>query len=858
MNLQIFKFGGTSMGSAEALRLAFARIQEARPRPVAVVSAMSGVTDLLLGAARSALKGDSEAVKAAVDAFRGKHLSLIAELVPRRGARAALEAVVEESAGELAAICESIRVLRELTPRTLDAVAARGERVVARVFSEFLVERGVSAAYVDATEILFTERTLDSLWPDLGRCEKEARKRLMPLLKAGKVVIVPGFIATGPDGQVVTLGRGGSDFSASLLARSLGAQKVTLWKEVDGLMTADPKAVADARVLPELHYREAAELAYYGAKVLHPRTMVPLIDRKIPLFLRNSFNPSFSGTRIAGDVGAGDYPVKALTAIHAQALISVEGKGMLGVPGIAARTFGALSQAGHSVSMISQASSEASICFVVPAAEADDAVRALNKAFAAEIEGKFIDAVKVERPVSLIAVVGLGMAGKPGIASRTTAPLARDKVNIRAIAQGSSELNITFAVKEPDAARALKALHAEFQLDKQRPLAETHGRGASVVLFGAGQIGRALARQLIHQETYFRHDLGLNVGVVAACDRSGFVAEEKGFSREALEALLERKESGRPLVGKKKMADLAESDLKKRGPEMVKSLGALPLPNPVFVDVTAVDDAAIVRQALERGFHVVLANKKPLVAPQKEFEALFQIARERGLSLRYEATVGAGLPVLDTLKKLQEAGDRIHTVVGALSGTLGYLMTQLDEGVAFSEAVRTAHQLGYTEPDPKDDLSGMDVARKALILARTIGMKAELADVAVEPLFPASMAKLSAAEFLARVGELDAEFAQKVAENKRQKKVLRYVARIEKSGLRVGLEAVSEASPTGRLKGPDNQVVLYTDRYKANPLVVTGPGAGAEVTAAGVLNDILAIATAAQAGPSTALRVGSR
>ena len=290
--LQIFKFGGTSMGSAEALRLAMARIREARPQPVAVVSAMSGVTDLLLGAARSALKGESGGVRAAVDAFRAKHAELIAQLITRRSTRASLEAMVDESAGELAAVCESVRVLRELTPRTLDVVAARGERVVARIFADLVAET-VPAAYVDATEILFTERTLDSLWPDLAHCEKASRQRLLPLVKAGKVVVVPGFIATGPDGQVVTLGRGGSDFSASLLARSLGAQKVTLWKDVDGLMTADPKAVPEARVLPELHYREAAELAYYGAKVLHPRTMVPLIDRKIPLVLRNSFNPGF-------------------------------------------------------------------------------------------------------------------------------------------------------------------------------------------------------------------------------------------------------------------------------------------------------------------------------------------------------------------------------------------------------------------------------------------------------------------------------------------------------------------------------------------------------------------------------------
>jgi aspartokinase/homoserine dehydrogenase 1 len=838
---QVFKFGGTSVGSAEALRLALARVRETRTPLVVVVSAMAGVTDLLLGAARAAQRGADDEVERAVAEFQRRHQGLVAQLIGRRQARLALEEMLGSLTAELRAICQSVRVLRELTDRTLDAAAARGERMMARTFSTYLAESGVRSAQVDATEVLFAQRTAEGLWPELERSERAARKTLRPLLARGSVVVVPGFIAAGPDGEVVTLGRGGSDVSATLLGRFLGARAVTLFKDVDGLMTADPKAVPDARVLPEMHYREAAELAYYGAKVLHPRTLIPLVDRDIPLFLRNSFNPGFPGTRIAGDVPAGEYPVKALSAVRGQALISIEGKGMIGVPGIAARTFGALAQAGLSVSMISQASSEASICFVVPQGESDAARRALERAFAQELESRVIEGVRIERAVSLVAVVGLGMVGRPGIAARTTAPLAHHRINIRAIAQGSSELNITVAIRDQDVPAALRALHEEFQLHKLRPLPDTQGRGASVVLFGLGQIGRTLARQILRQQTYFRHGLGLEIRVAGVCDRSGYQIDPGGFDRQALETILARKESGRPLKARRRAG---------KKDEVLRALQAAPLSRPILVDVTAQDDATLIQEALTLGFHVVLANKKPLAAPQAVFDALFATARERGLELRYEATVGAGLPILDTLRKLHEAGDKVHTVVGALSGTLGFVMTELEQGIPFSEAVRTARELGYTEPDPSEDLSGADVARKALILARTIGRKVELGDVAVERLFPAFLSGLAPEAFMARLPQLDKQMADRVTAARKSGAVLRYLARIDRRVLRVGLEAVPQGSPPARLQGLDNQVALYTDRYKTNPLVVTGPGAGAEVTASGVLNDILAIASAERRRPA--------
>ncbi|HKS24671.1 MAG TPA: bifunctional aspartate kinase/homoserine dehydrogenase I [Thermoanaerobaculia bacterium] len=805
MRPNVFKFGGVAVGSADAIRRAVVHVRAAAPNVAVVVSAMNGVTDLLLDAGQAALGGERARCEAAVAEFETRHFALIDEVIGGRDAAERLRETIGAAAHEMRSMTESIAVLRELTPRTQDALVARGERAVAAIFAAALEESGIAAAYIDATEIIHTERRFGALWPDLGACERHAKKTILPLLANRVVVVMPGYIATGPDGSLVTLGRGGSDFSAAIVARSTGAEKLTLFKEVDGLMTADPKSVPDARVIAEMHYREAAELAYYGAKVLHPRTMIPLVDRRIPLLVRNTFHDG-AGTRIAGDVKSGAYPVKALTAIHGQALIAIEGKGMTGIPGVAGQAFTALSEAGHSVSMISQASSESSICFVVPQPEAQHAVAALERAFQFERKVHLIDRITAQSGVALIAVVGLGMRGHAGIAARTFSAISAAGVNIIAIAQGSSELNITVAVAEKDATAALRALHDEYQLHKVRPLAQSGGREAALTLLGFGQIGRELARQIVAQQPHLRGNVDLKITGVA--DRSGVRIDENGFSPTALQRFAKQKKAGTPFQG-----------------QSFDALWPLPSYRPIFVDLTSDETGELLAEAMGHGFNIVLANKKPLAGPQEAFDRLIAMAQERGLSLRYEATAGAGLPVLDTIAKLQQAGDKIETIVGCFSGTLGYILTELEKGVAFSDAVRKAQELGYTEPDPRDDLSGMDVARKALILARTLGHRAELSEIRLQPL-----------EFS------DDEFRDRIARAKREKRVLRYVAKIRSRSISVGLEALPESSPAANLRGTDNQVAIYSKRYSANPLVVTGPGAGATVTAAGVLNDIVAIA----------------
>ena len=830
--IDVYKFGGVAVGSADAIRVAAEHVKRAAPRVAVVVSAMNGVTDLLLAASTAALRRDRDAWEKAAGDFEQRHVEVIDALLKSR----TLHEEVSAAARELKAMCESIAVLRELTPRAQDALVARGERLNARLFVAYLAEQDIDAVYIDAVDIISTERRLGSLWPHLPQCERAAKKLIAPLIAKNLIVVMPGFIGSGPDGELVTLGRGGTDFSAAILARSIGAKNVTLWKEIDGLMTADPKAVKPARVIGELHYREAAELAFYGAKVLHPRTMIPLVDRRIPLYVRNTFKPDFPGTRIADDVKPGAYPVKALTAIHKQALVAIEGSGMIGIPGVAGRAFTALSQAGHSVSFISQASSEASICFVVPQSESDHAVRALDEAFAYERKLKLIDRIHADKKIALIAVVGLGMAGRPGIAARTFNALSSEGVNVVAIAQGSSELNITVAIDEDASTAALNALHREFQLDRIRPLADANARESKLTLLGFGQIGRELARQLGAQEKQLRSILGADIKVIAVADRSGVKVQERGFSAPALDRLASQKESGARLFARESPLKIDElRDL------LREELWVLPSRRPILVDLTSDETAPLIEEALERGFHVVLANKKPLAIKQTDFDRMFEVARERNVALRYEATAGAGLPVLDTLAKLQESGDRVEQILGCFSGTLGYIMTALEDGVAFSEAVKSAWKLGYTEPDPRDDLSGMDVARKALILARTLGRRAEIGEIDLEPLFPKELSDDDPAKFVANLAALDETFAKRVANARRDKRVLRYAAKIARGGIRVGIEAVPEASPMGRLRGTDNQVAIHSKRYKTNPLVVTGPGAGAAVTAAGVLNDIVAI-----------------
>ena len=835
----VYKFGGAALADAGAILHAARIVSRRRAGPLVVVaSAMAGVTDALLAIAGDAAlpmgkpaNGIDPALHEAIDGLRRRHMDAVAELALDAATCAELAAAIDEESRNLAQLCATVAERGELSAATSDVVTARGERLAARLLAAALRASGIDARYVDAIDVIRADARHGSASPDTAGTAAAAAERIAPLLETGVVPVVPGFIGRAPNGAIVTLGRGGSDLTATLLARVLGAREVVLWKDVPGMLTADPRVVPDARFIPTLHVREAAELAYYGARVLHPRALIPLAE-DARLTVRALADPDAPGTEISSrkpDGASARYPVKALAALADQALVTIVGNGMAGVPGIAARAFGALEREKISVNLISQASSEHSICMGIPSAAAAAAERALRSAFATEIERQEIDGIDIRNDAATLAIVGLGMAGRPGIAAKLFSALADASVNIIAIAQGASELNISVVVDGKDAITAQRAAHAAFRLDKIGGGAAEHTTHADVVVLGYGQVGRELAAGLAALPR------ARGVRVVGIIDRSGYLFEPRGLTAKRLESLSATKRAG---------TSLADAPRGQRGSASaaIAAMTSHALSRPILVDVTADDTSAVLEGAVAAGMDLVLANKRPLAAARDTAEKLMRAVAARGRRVQHEATVGAGLPIIDTVHKLLESGDKILKIEGCPSGTLGYLFGELGRGTPFSTALRDAMRLGYTEPDPRDDLSGMDVARKALILGRLVSYPGELTDLDVESLVPETYRDLPLAEFLSRLAELDASWAERVASARARDTVLRYRATVTSRRVRVGVVEVQTASSLGALTGTDNQFAFTTSRYRTNPLVITGPGAGVQVTAAGVVNDVLKLA----------------
>jgi aspartokinase/homoserine dehydrogenase 1 len=821
-DLQVWKFGGASLADGPAVRRAVGLIAAHRGPLVVVVSALAGVTDLLLDGARRAVAGDATGGDRSTVELEKKHRAVIHAVVPAGRERERLLGLLDASVREYRDLVRAVGSLADLPARASDMIVSRGERLSSAIVAAVLSAAGRKAEVVDALDFVVTDGRYGAASPDVAETQPRARRVLRPLLARRITPVVPGFIGAGPDGSLTTLGRGGTDLTATLVARCLGASRAVLWKDVPGILTADPRSVPDARLIPQLHHREAAEVAYYGAKVLHPRALIPLDGSRVLLHVRSFVEPEREGTEVSTRKTLPKYPVKALATIGNQALVTVAGKGMMGVPGIAARTFAAVHTEGLSVSTIFQASSESSIGFTVPDGEAARAVHALERAFRDELQAGLIDSVGARKGLAVMAVVGNGMAGTPGIASRVFSALAHGGVNVIAIAQGSSELNISLVVSAADAPEAARRVHTAFQLSKIGGGQPPAKPSTDVVLLGFGKVGRAVADQIA--------DLNgaSGVRVVGLLDRSGYVFEPKGVSPARVAKLARGKDQGQLLAALGgKPAGAAEA---------LSFIASHAVSRPVLVDVTAEDTGDLLFSAVGHGFDLVLANKKPLASSPESYERLMAAAQACGRRIRYEATVGAGLPVLDTFWKLSDSGDRVLRVEGCVSGTLGFLFTQLSQGRPFSEAVREAMSLGYTEPDPRDDLSGRDVARKGLILARLLGYRGP-APVS-EDLVPASFRKLTVPQFVEKLPTLDAEWKQRVAKATAAGKVLRYVAMATPTSVRVSLMAVPSTSPMGTLQGTRNLISFTTKRYRAEPLVITGPGAGPEVTAAGILNDI--------------------
>ena len=611
-----------------------------------------------------------------------------------------------------------------------------------------------------------------------------------------------------------------------MLGRALGASRVVLWKDVPGILTADPRLVPDARVIPALHHQEAAEVAHYGAKVLHPRALIPLVGTRIPLHVRSFVHPDLPGTVVSARQALPGYPVKALALLPKQAVVTVSGKGMVGVHGIAARTFAAIDAERLSVSTIFQGSSESSIGFTVPTEEADRAVRSVRKALAHEIAAGLIDGVHARGDMAVMAVVGDGMAGTPGISGRVFTALAAGGINVVAIAQGSSERNISFVVASSAAAEAARRVHEAFQLAKIGGGTVRSLPSTDVVLLGFGRVGRALADQIASLRGPRR------VRIVGLLDRSGYVFDAKGLSRARLLRLAREKDAGRLLAALGGTRAAARAALTFMAGHAVS--------RPIVVDVTSDDTADLLQTVAEHGFDIVLANKRPLAGTWEQYRALVETSARAGRRLRYEATVGAGLPVIDTFRKLADTGDRVRRIDGCVSGTLMFVLSEVSAGRPFSQAVRDAVTRGYAEPDPRDDLSGQDVARKGMILGRLLGYRG--GPVSPADLVPAAMKALPLAEFMQRLPELDASWRARVAVEAARGRVLRYVVSATPRRITAKLVAVPASSPMGAASGTRNIITFVSDRYRDEPLVVSGPGAGAAVTAAGILNDIHALA----------------
>ena len=825
--LEVWKFGGASLAAAPEIAKAAALIARHDGPLVIVPSALAGVTDMLLEGAAHSLGGRPAEASRVAAAFLRKHREAVRALLPAGAVRRRLLATVDAAAREYRELCRAVGLLGHLAPRASDLLVSRGERISGHILAAALNRTGRRAAFVDALDIVETDGHHGVSAPNMPATTRNARRLLRPVLAQGTIAVVPGFIGKAPDGSVTTMGRGGTDLTATLLARALSAKRVVLWKDVPGILTADPRLVPDARLIPQLHHREAGEVAHYGAKVLHPRALIPIAGTRIELHVRSFLKPEQPGTEVSARRSLRGYPVKALAIVRHQAIVTVAGKGMAGVHGIAARTFSAVESERLSVSTIFQASSESSIGFTLPESEAERAVRSIRKVFGGEIASGLIDNVTFRTGMAVIAVVGDGMAGTPGIAARVFSALATARINVVAIAQGSSERNISFAVNGEQAADAARCVHAAFQLSKIGGGAASTVLRTDVVLLGFGRVGRALADQIAAP-----NGGQPAVRVVGLLDRSGYLFDPRGLSRRRLLDLTRKKDAG---------ALIASLGGRPAGAaEALTTMASHAVSRPIIVDVTSEETGDLLRAAIGHGFNVVLANKKPLAQSWERYAALLATASNGGPHVKYEATVGAGLPIIDTFQKLVETGDRVQRIEGCVSGTLMYIMSAISAGDRFSAAVARAVEKGYAEPDARDDLSGMDAARKGLILGRLLGYRGPAP--VPHDLVPRALKNVPVDEFFRRLPAFDKEWTARVERERRRGRVLRYVVTATPRSVTAKLEAVPVSSPMGSLEGTRNLIAFTTRRYHREPLVVSGPGAGADVTAAGILNDIYSLA----------------
>ena len=805
--MKVLKFGGSSAGSREAIKSLIGIVKRSKERLV-VVSAFSGVTDDLIRAARNAEK--QQGYLDILDSLRERHRQMAQTLLPA-GSAGPVFAFTDALFGELGELLRGVSLLQDLSRRTLDQIMSFGELLSAEIIAGALTAEGIPSRPVDARSLIKTDASFGSAhW-----LESETRKRVAEkLANFDGTAVVTGFIGSTMDGFTTTLGRGGSDITASILGACLGAEEIQLWTDLDGMLSAEPELVTEAIVIEEISYEEALEMMHFGAKGLQPTSLQPAMSAGIPLRILNSFRPEGKGTLIVKHAGESRYPVRGLASIPSVSLLTIHGLGMPGVTGIAGRMFGALAESGVNVILITQASSELSICCAVSPGDALIGARALGKEFAAEIEAGLIGEPSVENELRVVAVVGEQMKKRTGIAGRVFTALGRNGVNVVAIAQGSSELNISIVTSSKNRAKALNVIHDAFFLAGIRTV--------NLFLAGAGLIGGTLLSQIATQKERLLKEHSIRVNLLGILNSRTMVIDAEGIDLNGWK--------NRLATGRK--ADIGT---------FVQTMKRMNLPSACFCDCTASETPPeFYREILDASIAVVTPNKRANAGQVERYRALKEAVRQKDVYYGYETTVGAGLPVLGTLHDLVACGDDIAKIEAVLSGTVSFIFNGLGKGKSFSALVLEARQRGYTEPDPRDDLGAIDIARKTLILIREAGFDMDLKDIAIQPLLPEKVAKApSVPEFLEMLPEVDESFDRLVAGAASRGAVLRYVATITPRSAALSLTEYGPDSPFYNLSGTDNLVMFTTSRYSGNPLVVRGPGAGAEVTAGGVFAEIL-------------------
>ncbi|GAA4185196.1 bifunctional aspartate kinase/homoserine dehydrogenase I [Sphingobacterium ginsenosidimutans] len=811
--MKVLKFGGTSVGTVESLKAVLSIVKksyDAKEKPLVVLSAMSGVTNLLTQLAEDAAEGKS--FSDGLKSLEDKHFAVVKELLAVKFQNPVFTKL-KLFFNEIEDLLQGIFALRELSNQSKDLILSYGERcsnyMVSKVMEQYIPE----ALFIDASHYVKTDSNFGNA--HLNEALTEQLVKSMYITHGDKLLFVTGFIGSNENGRITTLGRGGSDYTAAIFGSILDATAIEIWTDVNGMLTADPRIVKKAFSLPVLSYTEAMELSYFGAKVIYPPTMIPAFLRKIPIVIRNTFEPDFSGTVIQFDSGKTALPIKGISSISDISVINLSGSGMIGKSGFSGRLFTLLAREQINVVLITQSSSEHSITFAVNPSDAKRAIQLIEIEFELEIQANKLVIPAIEENLSVLAIVGENMKRTPGMSGRLFSALGRNGINVRAIAQGSSEYNISVIIGKEDLAKALNAVHDAFFAELKKTL--------HVFNIGTGNIGATLFKQLEDQHDFLLDKNDIEIKVVGISNSRKMLFNTEGVELNNWSAELEKNGSE---------ADLAL---------FIEKMKALNLPNCVFIDNTASKlPATYYEDIFKSNISIVTCNKIANSGKYAQYKTLRDTAHKHGVDFFYETNVGAGLPIVRVLKDLMFSGDRILKIEAILSGTISYIFNNFKDDATFFNVVKQAQELGYTEPDPRDDLGGIDFMRKMLILARDAGYPVEAEDVDLGPILPAACLKAETVDsFYAELQNENAYFEDMKARAARENKVIRYIGKLEHGKVSIAIQFVDENHPFYALSGSDNIISFTTERYKERPLVVKGPGAGAEVTAAGVFADLV-------------------